>query len=141
MAESYSLCTLRASLAESGLGALLDRNEAEQYYKDKRQRHEEHRRLFAHLQENPEKDFSLALRNPDLKNAAFYVELDVNLDPSGKVMTPSDRVEEREAKMTVPGLGWFLDEYAPLSTIVGDDGRWRDFAERVRWRLPDTKER
>lgn len=124
-------------LAGWGLDSLLDAERATQYYRTLRCEHKEKSRLWQHLQADPEKDIFLRLREPDLKNAALYVDLDA----SGKVLSPTNRVEERDARVSILGLEYFLEEYAALPTVVGDDQRWRDFAERVRNGLPDTGRR
>ena len=121
-------------LAGMGLANLLDAKGAKQYYQELRREHEEESRRWRHLQEDPEQDIYLSLREPDLKNAALYVDLDA----SGKVMSSSNRVEERDARVSILGLEYFLEEYAALPTVVGDDQHWRDFTERVRNGLPDT---
>jgi hypothetical protein len=54
-------------------------------------------------------------------------------------MSPSNRVEERDARVSILGLEYFLEEYAALPTVVGDDQHWHDFAKRVRNGLPDTE--
>ena len=113
-------------LAGWGLDTLLDDKEAKKHYKDLRREHQENPEPWQHL--HPEKDFLLRLRAPDLKNAALYVDL----DDSGKVLSPTTRVEERDARVSILGLEYFLLEYATLPTVVGDDKRWRDFAETVR---------
>ena len=120
--------------AEWGLDSVLDANRAKQYYRELRREHEEANHLWRHLQSDPEKDIRLSLREPDFKNAALYVDLDA----SGKVMSPTNRVEEGDARVSILGLEYFLEEYAALPTVVGDDQHWRDFAERVRTGLPDT---
>ena len=122
-------------LAKMGLANLLDAKGATQYYKELRREHEEKSRRWRHLQEGPAQDLYLGLREPDLKNAALYVDLDA----SGKVMSPGNRVEECDARVSILGLEYFLEEYAALPTVVGDDQQWRDFAERVRNGLPDTE--
>jgi hypothetical protein len=125
---------LFACLAERGLDCFLDTKGAKQYYKALRVEHEEEQRHWQHLQADPERDIYLVFREPDLKNAALYVDL----APSGKVMSPTNRVEERDTRLSISGLEYFLDEYAALATVVGDDQHWRDFAERVRNGLPET---
>jgi hypothetical protein len=124
-------------LAGWGLDSFLDAKKAKQYYRELRCEHEEENRLWRHLQADPEKDIRLSLREPDLKNVALYVDLDA----SGKVMSPTNRVEECDARVSILGLEFFLEEYAALPTVVGDDQRWRDFAEMVRNGLPDTDTR
>lgn len=124
---------LFAVLASMGLANILDAKGAKQFYKELRHEHEEQSRRWRHLQEDPEQDIYLGLREPDLKNAALYVDLDA----SGKVMAPSNRVEESDARVSILGLEYFLGEYAALPTVVGDDQHWCDFAERVRNGLPD----
>jgi AbiV len=121
-------------LAEWGLDSFLDTNSARQYYKTLRVEHEEEHRRSRHLQADTERDIHLFLREPDLKNAALYVDLDT----SGKVMSPTNRVEERDARVSIAGLEYFLEEYAALPTVVGDDQHWRDFAKHVRNGLPET---
>ena len=121
-------------LARMGLANLPDTKGAKQYYRELRREHEEQSRRWQHLQEDPEQDIYLGLREPDLKNAALYVDLDA----SGKVLSPTNRVEERDARVSILGLEYFLGEYAALPTVVEDDQHWHDFAERVRSGLPDT---
>lgn len=124
-------------LAGWGLDSFLDAERAKQYYRELRCELEKENRLRQHLQADPEKNMLLSLQEPDLKNAALYVDLDA----SGKVLSPTARVEERDARVSILGLEYFLEEYTALPTVVGDDRRWRDFAERVRNGLPDTDTR
>ncbi len=51
-------------------------------------------------------------------------------------MSPANRVEERDARVCIHSLKWFLDVYSALPTVVENDQRWRDFAQQVRNRLP-----
>jgi hypothetical protein len=142
MADEYSGTTPISRLgdlfrvfAEWGLDSVLDADRAKQYYRELRREHEEENRLWRHLQADPEKDIRLGLREPDLKNAALYVDLDA----SGKVMSPTNRVEESDAWGSIQGLEWFLDVYSALPTVVGNDQYWRDFAQEIRNRLPGCK--
>ena len=126
------LSDLFVSLAERGLGSLLDTKEARKYYEERRKRDDEWQRRREKFQAHPEKDWGLAFREPDLKNAALYVDL----AESGKVLSPSDRVDEQCATVAVLGLEWFLEQYANLSSVISDDQSWQDFAGEVRGRLP-----
>ena len=121
-------------LARLGLDYLLDDDGARKSYRDLRREHEEESRHWRHLRVDPEQDIYLSSREPDLKNAALYAEL----DPNGKVLSPSNRVDERHARVCILGLEYFLEEYAALPTIVGDDERWRDFAASIRHGLAAT---
>jgi hypothetical protein len=114
---------------------LLNENEAKQYYTELRCEHKEQSRLWRHLQADPEKDIYLGIREPDLKNAALYVDLDA----SGKVLSPTNRVEERDARVSILGLEYFLGQYDALPIVVEDDQCWRDFAERVRNGLSEAR--
>lgn len=119
------------SLAERGLASFLDEKEAQQYYKELRRRDREWQKKWAMSQIDPERDMGLAFREPDLKNAALYVDLDL----TGKILSPIDRVDEQHARMIILGLEWFLEEYANLSSVVSEDPEWHDFANEVRRRL------
>jgi AbiV family abortive infection protein len=121
-------------LAGWGLDSFLDAKEANEYYRKLRCEHEEQSRHRRHLQADPERDIYLGLREPDLKKAALYVDLDA----SGKVISPTYQVEEREALRSILSLEYLLKEYAALPMVVADDQHWRDFAERVRHGLCDT---
>jgi hypothetical protein len=54
-------------------------------------------------------------------------------------MSPANRVEEPDARVSIHSLKWFLDVYSALPTVVENDQRWRDFAQKVRNRLPRYK--
>ena len=94
------LRTLLEQSAGLGLANLLDAKKAQQCYRQLRGRHEEESRRWRHLQADPEQDIFLGLREPHLKNAALYVDLDT----SGKVLSPTNRVEERDARMSIGSL-------------------------------------
>ena len=126
------LTDLFVPLAEQGLASCLDEMEARQHYKELRKRDHEWQQQWKKFQPHPEKDWGLAFREPDLKNAALYVDLDTN----GKILVPTNRVDGQCAAMAVLGLEWFLGQYADLSSIVGEDPSWHDFADEVRRRLP-----
>lgn len=122
------------ALAEIGLARLLDGKKTMQYYEELQREHAEESRRWRHLRAEPEKDIYLGSGEADLKNAALYVDLDA----SGKVLSPMNRVEATHAVQSILALESYLEAYATLPTVVGDDQRWCDFAERVRHRLPDT---
>jgi AbiV family abortive infection protein len=124
------LTDLFVPLAERGLASFLDKNEARQFYTELRTRHKELQREWSTFQTESKTDWSLASREPDLKNAALYVDL----DPTGKVLSPMDRVDDRCARISILGLGWFLDEYAKLSAVISDNSEWQKFADEVRRR-------
>ena len=109
------LSDLFVSLAERGLGIFLDTEEAREYFRERRRR-----------------DWLLAFREPDLKNAALYVDL----TESGQVLSPAGCVDDQCAKVVVSGLEWFLEQYVNLSSVVSDDQSWREFSGEVRRRLP-----
>jgi AbiV family abortive infection protein len=83
-AEDGNISDWFRDLASMGLDRLLDDDGARQYYQELRREHEEESRRWRHLQADPEQDIYLSLREPDLKNAALYVDLDA----SGKVLSP-----------------------------------------------------
>jgi AbiV family abortive infection protein len=124
-------------LARMGLANILDAKGAKQHYKELRREHKEQSRRWRHLQADPEQDIYLGIREPDLKNAALYVDLDA----SGKVRSPSNQVEESYARVSILGLEYFLTTYAALPAVLGDDQHWRNFAQRVRHGLPHTETR
>src|SRR5215510_2476761 len=107
-AEDGNISDWFRDLARLGLDYLLDDNGAQKFYRDLRREHEEESRRWRHLQADPEQDIHLGSREPDLKNAALYAEL----DPSGKVLSPSNRVDESDARVCILGLEHFLGEYA-----------------------------
>jgi AbiV family abortive infection protein len=79
------------------------------------------KRFFRELR----KDLTDFLPEPDVKNAALYVDI----GPGGEVLTPS-RIEERAAS-AILGLEWFLDVYAALPDVLEDNAAWGDFVRRV----------
>jgi AbiV family abortive infection protein len=133
-AEEGTISDWFSDLATIGLDRLLNADAARKYYEELRQEHKEESRGWRHLQADPEQDIYLSLREPDLKNAALYVDLDA----SGKVLSPSNRVEEGATRGYILSLEHFLHVYAALPTIVGNDQRWRDFAEGIRNGLAAT---
>jgi AbiV family abortive infection protein len=78
--------------------------------------------------ENPTRDIFLAIREPDLKNSALYVDLDAE----GRPLTPA-RIEDHDARITIAGLEYFLAAYFALPEVV-DETSWAAFASRVRGR-------
>ena len=62
----------------------------------------------------------------------------VDLDASGKVLSPTDRVEVSDARKSILGLEYFLEAYAALPIVARDDEGWRGFAEKVRKGLSEA---
>lgn len=125
------LTDLFVPLVEHGLASCLDEEEARQHYQQLRQRHheEQHRNTF---QPQVERDWGLPFREPDLKNAALYVDIDA----SGRVLIPITRVDSQAAVLVIESLDWFLEQYAELSSVVSDEQSWRDFANEIGRRRP-----
>ena len=114
-------------LARWGLDSLLNTKEAKQYYRELRRELEEDNQSLGQA-DSEYKVFFRSFTEPDLKDAALYVDL----EDSGKVNSPSTRVSAHHAVTSINGLLYYLEEYAALPTVVGDDERWHDFAASLR---------
>jgi|RhiMetdeSRZDD1v2_1073273.scaffolds.fasta_scaffold64246_3 AbiV family abortive infection protein len=121
-------------LARWGLDSVLDDKKAKQYYRELRHEIEEDNQSLRQV--NPESEgIFRGFTEPDLKEAALYVEL----EESGEVNSPSARVSEHHVVTSINALLYYLEEYAALPTVVEDDQCWRDFAERVRNGLSEAR--
>lgn len=126
---------LFGTLTEWGLDGLLNAEATREYDSELDRKHEEASRDGRRLEAHPERDLARVLREPDGKKAALYVELDTR----GKVRSPTNRVAQRDVRASIGGLAYLLVAYAALPTVVGDDQRWRDFAECVRHGQPEIQ--
>jgi AbiV family abortive infection protein len=126
------LTDLFVPLVEHGLANCLNQKEAREYYARLRNRDHEWRQHREKFETQSEKDWGLPFREPDLKNAALYVDLDTD----GRVLIPTNRVDEQSAKQVLESLEWFLKQYAELSSVVSGEQSWQDFANEVSRRLP-----
>jgi hypothetical protein len=118
------LTDMAVVLAGWGLRSLVDAKEARQHFTERRKHHEDERRRFG-----DKEDLFLALRQPDLKNAALYVDL----DRERRVLQP-DRVDARAARISIAGLKWYLEAYIALPSVLHENEAWESFAAEVRGR-------
>lgn len=126
------LADLFASLCRWGLASLLDSKRAERFYREARDRHvHENKGLALKRRNAPERDIFLESREPDLKNAALYVDLST----SGAVQSPEGRVGSGAADSSIRGLEYFLREYRPIPEVLSDDSLWDSLAADVRARV------
>ena len=126
------LIDLFIPLCRWGLATLLDAKVAQGHYRDLRRQHSEESKRWAHLRADPNRDIFLLTREPDLKNAALYVDL----SSSGTVQSPHSRVDNRDADVSLRGLRYFLANYGPIPEVLGDDSLWATLASEVRTRIP-----
>ena len=96
-----------------------------------RERHERENKERSRRRGEPERDIFLDIREPDLKNAALYVDL----SPNDTVHSPDSRVGSRAADGSILVLEYFLTKYRPIPDVLGDDSLWSDLAANVRARV------